>query len=73
MKPLPRLALPITRLSEHGVEPIPQTGRVGTASQMEMLAIWDRLSDQGRRFVLTMARGKDEEEGPLRRAAEGKA
>jgi hypothetical protein len=29
---------------------------------MELLAIWDRLSNEGRRFVLTMARAKDQEE-----------
>lgn len=37
---------------------------VGTAGRIELLALWAALSDEGRRFVLTMARAKVEEERP---------
>ncbi|WP_431281678.1 hypothetical protein ACQW02_20035 [Humitalea sp. 24SJ18S-53] len=40
---------------------------VGTRGRIEMLAIWDGLSDAGKRFVLTMARGKAAEEQPAKR------
>ncbi|WP_431283216.1 hypothetical protein ACQW02_28090 [Humitalea sp. 24SJ18S-53] len=39
---------------------------VGTKGRIELLAIWDALSDDGKRFVLTMARGKAEEEAGRR-------
>jgi hypothetical protein len=39
---------------------------VGTKGRIEMLRLWDSLSDDGKRFVLTMARAKAEEEGAPR-------
>jgi hypothetical protein len=37
---------------------IPRSGRT------EILALWDKLSDERKRFVLTMARAKAQEEVP---------
>lgn len=40
---------------------------VGTKGRMEMLKLWDGLSDDGKRLVLTMARAKAQEEAAGRR------
>ena len=59
----PRRTLPLAVLSDAGIA---ATGArelfASTAGRMELLAIWDRLSDEGRRFMLIMARSKAEEE-----------
>lgn len=61
MKP-PRRTLPIAALSDRGIVPSRNIPRVGLGGRAELLAIWDRLSNEGRQFVLTMARAKDQEE-----------
>ena len=62
-----RRTLPFAVLRGDGLQTSrdPSDGlRVGTAGRIELLRHWDALSDEGRRFLLTMARAKREEERP---------